>query len=66
MTILLEEKSGVADMDRGRTVALRCSEPFKDHLEAIAAAETRTSTLLIERALREYAERHGHAPFPKR
>jgi hypothetical protein len=51
---------------RDDLIAIRCTAAFKAFVEAMAREETRTPTQVIERALKEYAEKHGHGAIPER
>ena len=64
-TAVAEEKRSSA-LEETEVVSFRCRKRFKRHIEKIARDETRNPTLVIERALKEYAERHGHEAFPER
>lgn len=61
-----KSKAKPAGPHRDELIAIRCTAAYKAHLEGIAGEETRTPTQVIERALKEYAEKHGHKPFPGR
>lgn len=47
-------------------ITMRCTGAFKSHLDGIATKEQRLSSVVIERALRDYTEKHGYEQFPDR
>jgi len=44
---------------------LRLPPPYGEWLDQMAQAEQRTQTVIVMRALRDYAEKNGH-PMPQR
>lgn len=51
---------------RDALITMRCTETFKEWLEGIAKAEDRQSSVVIERALKAYAEANGYKAPPIR
>jgi hypothetical protein len=71
--IMRTSKAVAASKDRAKpgvlrteVVGLRCLPGFRKQLEFIAKTETRTPTQVIERALRDYAQKYGYEEFPER
>lgn len=51
---------------REELITMRCTSAFKGWLDGVSDREERTTAVVIERALKVYAEKHGYdAPPPR-
>jgi hypothetical protein len=48
------------------TLSTRVTRSLAQALTAIAEADRRTNSFMVEEAVREYVERHGHKVKPKK